>query len=274
MFGAVARWIKAVGYLLTGQLDAARRTLDSNPHVVRAKYDEIIRSMIGRIQTYKQAVAGLIASQENKMAKVKGLTEEVQKLERLRAGAMAKAKQQVEKLQQAGKSPEAVRQDGDYMKCLGAYNDFSSTLGEKQARIAELEKDIGEFGGRIREHKVQLEQLAREIDKVKSEAHETVADMITGRQEKEIADALSGIAQDNMAKELQHMRELRQEVKAEARVSKELAGTDTRSQEAEFLEYARSSAHNSEFDTLVGLGTAEGKKPAAEKEKKSPALPE
>ena len=65
MFGAIGRWIKAVGYLLTGQIDSARRVLDQNPHVVRAKYDAIVREKVSRIQTYKQAVAGLIAQPEN-----------------------------------------------------------------------------------------------------------------------------------------------------------------------------------------------------------------
>jgi len=49
------------------------------------------------------------------------------------------------------------------------------------------------------------------------------------------------------------MRNLRQEVKAEARISSELAGTDTRLQEAEFLEYARSTSGSDEFEALVGL---------------------
>ena len=42
MFSAIGRWIKALSYLLTGQIDAARRTLDTNPHVIRAKYDAIV----------------------------------------------------------------------------------------------------------------------------------------------------------------------------------------------------------------------------------------
>ena len=61
MFRAIGRWFKALGYLLTGQIDSARRVLDTNPHVIRAKYDAIIRDKVGRIHTYKQAVAGLIA---------------------------------------------------------------------------------------------------------------------------------------------------------------------------------------------------------------------
>lgn len=270
MFGAIMRWIKAVGYLLTGRIDAARRTLDTNPHVVRAKYDAIIQEKISRIQMYKQAVASLIAQQEDKMAKIKMLTEDVGRLERLKAGALAKAKQTVAQLQKAGKSQEDIQADPDYVKCLGAYNDFSSTLAEKQARIAELEKDVEDYGKRIADHKIQLQHLLRDIEKIKVEAADAVADVITANQEKEIGDMLAGIAQDGTSEELQRLRQTRQELKAEAKISKELGGMDARSQEAEFLEYARKSSANSEFDALVGLaGKKDKDAEAAAGEKKS-----
>jgi DNA repair exonuclease SbcCD ATPase subunit len=279
MFKAIARWFKAFGYLLTGQIDAARRTLDTNPHVVRAKYDEVIREKTSRIQQYKQAVAGLIAQQENKIAKVKNLTEEVQRLQRLKAGALAKAKQLVQKMQDQGKSKEEIQADGEYQKCLTAYNDFSSTLAEKNERITELETDIGSYSTRIQEHKVQLQHLLREIEKVKSEASDAVADIITAKQEQELADAFAGIAEDGTARELQELRQLRQEVKAEARISKELAGTDSRAQEIEFLEYARKSSVNEEFDALVGLAeekdtSATPEEKAGPDEEKTSSLPE
>src|SRR5262249_24476557 len=132
MFGAIGRWFKAVGYLMTGRIDSARKDLDQNPHVVRAKYDQIIREKVGQIQIYKQAVAGLIAQQETKIAKVKALTDEVANLERLKAGALAKAKQVVDQLTKTGKTTEEIHASEDYKKCLAAYNDFSSTLAEKQ----------------------------------------------------------------------------------------------------------------------------------------------
>ncbi|MBT8341672.1 MAG: hypothetical protein HKP58_02925 [Desulfatitalea sp.] len=275
MVRALFRWFKAVGFLLTGQIDSARQVLDTNPHVVRAKYDEILREKTDRIHQYKQAVAGLIAQQETKIVKVKGLTEEVQRLEDLKAGALAKAKQRVTQLQaeQAGK--ERIQHDEAYMKCLSAYNDFNSTLAEKQARIDELEADIAGYGSRIKEHKVQLQQLLREIEKLKSEASDAVAEIITARQEKEMADAFTGIAEDGTEKELQRMRELRQQVKAEARISSELAGTDTRKQEAEFLDYARKTAASDEFEALVGLAADHAAPASAQKvDEKGPALPE
>lgn len=277
MFRAMIRWVKAVGYLLTGQIDSARRTLDTNPHVVRAKYEEIVREKTNRIQQYKQAVSGLIAQKLNKTEKVKKLTEEVGKLENLKAGALAKAKLKIQELKAAGKSPEEMQQDEEYKRCQSAYTDFSSTLTEKQARIEELEADIGGYAKRIGDHKVQLMSLLREIEDLKAEKADAVADMITAKEEKDIADTLAGIAQDGTAEELQRMRQLRQEVKAEAHISKEMAGTNTGAQEAEFLAYARTSQGSSEFDALIGLaGEAEGAEPAVpEKETEAPSgLPE
>ena len=277
MFKAIGRRIKAVGYLLTGQIDSARRVLDTNPHVIKAKYDAIVEDKIERIHQYKQAVAGLIAQEEKKLSKIKQLTSEVENLERLKAGALAKAKQTVEQLKATGISEEAIHDDENYKKCLTAYKDFNSTLSEKQERISELEADIEGYKNNISDHKIQLQQLLRDVEKVKAEAADTVADVITAKQEKELAETFAGIAKDGTAEELQNLREMRQELKAEAKITKELAGTDTKSQEAEFLEYARQSESTSEFDALIGLASEAPAPKETNKEKEdkdSSALPE
>jgi|ETNmetMinimDraft_14_1059893.scaffolds.fasta_scaffold02867_2 phage shock protein A len=254
--GAVWRYVKSFLYLITGQIDKSRKALDSNPNVMRAKFDDIIKGKVEQIHTYKQAVATLIAQQEKKMAKVKSLTEEVQKLENLKAGALAMAKQAVAKLQGEGKTKEDVHADADYKKCLTAYNDFAATLEEKKDHIKDLEGDIAEYDDSIANHKINLQQLQRDIEKLKSEAADAVADVITAKEERDLSDMLNGISKDGMAKELQDMRDLRHEMRAEARVSREMAGTDSKAQESQFLEYARSNTATDEFDAL--LGVAEG----------------
>lgn len=267
---SIGRWFKALGYLMTGRLDSAREALDTNPHAIKARFDEIIREKVNRIQEYKKAVASLVAQQEKKMAQVKSLTEEVNRLENLKTGAAAKAKKIVEQLQAAGQSTEKIQTNEDYKKCLAAFNDFSSTLAEKQSRIEELESSVGDYQSSIANHKVQLQQLLRDVDGLRAEAAETVADVITAKEEKEISDMVSGISEDGTAEELREMRDLRQKIKAEGRISKELSGLDTKAQENEFLEYARSSESSSEFDSLIGLGeAADQAAPAAEEE--SPA---
>ena len=190
------------------------------------------------------------------MAKVKALTQDVRKLENLKAGALAMAKQTVAKLQGEGKTKEEVHADPEYKKCLTAYNDFAATLIEKQDHIKDLEGDIGEYDASIGNHKINLQQLQRDIEKLKSEAADAVADVITSKEERDLADMLNGISKDGMGKELEDMRNLRHEMRAEARVSREMAGTESKVQEAEFLEYARSNTGTDVFDSLLGM--AEG----------------
>jgi uncharacterized protein YoxC len=274
MLGAVGRWIKSISYLLTGRMDAARKALDTNPHVVRAKYDEVIKEKTSRMHQYKSAVAGLIAQQEKKMAKTETLTEDVKRLEQLKAGALAKAKERVATLQKNGADKAAIQGDEEYQKCLGAYNDFSSTLQEKQDHILDLENDVEEYTVRIKEHKVQLQQLQRDLEKVKMESKEAVADIISSQHEKELADMISGISDDKTANKLNELREVRSEAKAEARISKELAGTDSAAQEADFLEYARTNTANDEFASLVGLADDVAAAPADSAPAATEKLPE
>jgi hypothetical protein len=87
MFRAIGRLFKSVIYFITGKTDAAADKLGQNANVVKASYDEIIRDKKNRIQEYQKAVAGLIAHQEKKMATVRALTKETEKLEQLKAGA-------------------------------------------------------------------------------------------------------------------------------------------------------------------------------------------
>jgi phage shock protein A len=135
---------------------------------------------------------------------------------------------------------------------------------------------VATYAKTIGDHKIQLQQLLRDVEKIKAEAADTVADVITSKQERDLADMISGIAKDGSAEELQRMRQLRQEIKAEARISKEMAGTDTKAQEAEFLDYARKTAATSEFDALTGLAEKTETKAAPGKTSpdKTSALPE
>ena len=106
-------------------------------------------------------------------------------------------------------------------------------------------------------HQLQITSLHRDLDKIKSEQSEAVADLITAREQEEIADMLSGISMDGTSAELTRMREIREKAKARSTVAQELAGTDSKSEEEEFLAAARSSATSAEFDPLIFRSTAD-----------------
>ena len=154
MFRAIGRYIRALGYLVTGRVDAARGELSKNPAVIQATYDRIVEEKVKSINQYKDAVGKLVAQEEKKVATVKRLTGEVTRLGRLKEGAAAKARSVVEKLKAGGAAMEAIKKNEDYMKCLGAFNDFTSSVAEKSQHIEELEGDIVTLQSSVADHKV------------------------------------------------------------------------------------------------------------------------
>ncbi|MBX2851480.1 MAG: hypothetical protein KTR15_07030 [Phycisphaeraceae bacterium] len=273
---AIGRYFRALGYLVTGRVDAARRAISTSPHVVNATFDQIIESKRKSVQQYKDAIARLIVQHEGKMSKIKSLSEDVNRLEQLKEGAAAKARTVITEMKTTGATVEQIKAGEDYQTCMNAFNDFSGKINEKTERIAEYEGEVTEMDSTISGHKIQLQQMLREIENLKEEQATTVAEIITAKEEAELNDMLSGISSDRTSKELADMRQLREEMKAKATVSKELAGTDTKVQEAEFIEYATKHKASSEFDQLIGLaGEADSaSKDAPEQAEGESKLPE
>ena len=269
MANGFTRFFKAIWYTLTGKAHESADRMMENPEAVRGAYEDIINDKKGNIQRYKQAIGQLIALVEQKRSTVKSLTDEVERLEELKSGAIAKAQQTAADLQGEGLSPEEVKQHGEYARCVTAYQDFNSNLTEKTGRITELENEIEGAQADIESHKLQITNLHRDLDKIKSEQSEAVADLITAREQEEIADMLSGISMDGTSAELGRMREIREKAKARSTVAQELAGTDSKSEEEEFLTAARSSNTNDEFDALIFGAQQTDTKPETETTKKT-----
>lgn len=250
MFRAIGRYIRAIGYLLTGKVDSARKSLSLNPDVVRSTYDNVIEEKKKRIHQYKDAVGAMVAQEEKKKSTLKRITQEIARLQKLRDGAAAMARKVVERHKG---NPESVKSDPEYLKCQAAFKDFSSSFAEKEEHCTELEEDIETIEKTVSGHKTQLQSLLRELEAIKQEKHESVADIITAKEEREIADMVAGISQDRTSEELQELRDIRDQAKATARISREMTGLDTKRSEAEFLEFAAQSTADSEFDALMGL---------------------
>ena len=270
MANGFTRFFKAIWYTLTGRAHESADRMMENPEAVRGAYEDIIRDKKGNIQRYKQAIGQLIAIVEQKKSTVQGLTDEVDRLEELKSGAIAKAQQTATALQGEGLAQEEIKTHPEYTRCVTAYQDFNSNLTEKNGRITELENEIEGAQADIESHKLQITSLHRDLDKIKSEQSEAVADLITAREQEEIADMLSGISMDGTSAELTRMREIRERAKARSKVSQELAGTDSRSEEEEFLSAARASSASDEFDALIfGAQQADTQTKAEPKQAKS-----
>ena len=251
MANGITRFFKAIWYSISGRAHRQADKLMEDPDAVRGTYEDIIRDKKGNIHRYKEAIGQLMALVEQKRRSLKKLTDEVDDLEMKKAGAIAKAKSTASELQKSGTADEEIKQHPEYTRCVAAYNDFYSTLEEKNARIDELEEDIELAQSDIESHKAQILDLQRDLEKIKTEQSETYADLVTAREQEEIADMLSGISMDGTSAELTRMREIREKAKGRSRVAQELAGTDSRAEEDEFLAAARESTASEEFDSLI-----------------------
>lgn len=268
MIKAIGKYFRALGYLLTFRINKAREELDLNPGVMMAGYDNVIEEKRKRLNQYMDAIGAMIAQEESKKDKLRSLTEEISKLEKLKAGAAAKAKALVDKYRG---DAVAVKSDPEYARFQNAFKDFSSTLSEKQKRAQELEDDIKNLSTNVNSHKSQIQSLMRELDKLKDEKHDAVADVLSAKEEKQIADLMNGLSTDKTSEELNALRELRSKASAKARVSRELAGMDAQKAESEFMEYAQQTESDDEFDALIGLS---GKKEASEPANRDTRIPE
>ena len=257
MFSAIGRLFKAIFYAITFQFDKLTATLRTKESVIRATYDGIANAQTARIQQTKTAVAGLMRFKATKEIRMKTVSEDIDRLQKLIAGAAAKAKQRVAQLQAGGMTTiEQFRTDAEYVRCQKAFTDFQGTLTDRRKEAESLEHELSTMDSSIGENKNMLEGMLRELDKIKQEGEETVADAAIAKQKKEISDLMTGISVDTTSKERQSMQEMRQKLKAEADISQQLAGIDHNKAEADFMQYAAASEANTEFEQLLGLATA------------------
>ncbi len=261
MFGAIGRLIKAIFYAITFQFDKATNALRQKEAVIRATYANLEEKDAARIQQAKTAVAGLMRFRAQKEVRMKELVKSedrtrpgIEMLQRLMAGAAEKAKQRIAQLNAKGINVvEQYRADPQYMECQKAFQDFSTTLKAKQDEVSSLDQELTAMEQGIAEHKVMLQQMLRDHDKLRQEGEETAADVAMAKQKREVADMLTGIASDETSKERQSMQVMRQQLKAEADISQHLAGMDTTRAAQDFLTYAETTKSNDEFESLLGI---------------------
>lgn len=268
--------IRTIGYYLSFKLFfKPNRILSRNEGVIISKYNDVIASKREQAIHFKTALEGLYAQDETKKARLAEKSKAIAELRTKREGAQGMAKKRLAEL---GNDRSKAENDVQYLKCKAAFTDFSTTIEEQERQCSEIEADLQVLTKTIGQYVIQAQTIKRELDKLESEKHETVADVVAAKQAASYADSLVGITEDSTNEKLRELRAVRSEVKAAARASNELAGLDTRSQEAEFLDYASKHAASDEFDRAMGFAseveTKTESKPEAEATTDKALLPE
>ena len=253
IWASFMQWLGFKNYQMAGGIDRASEKLAQDPNVVGHAYEEAIRKMADSITHHMEQVGNLVALLNQKENEKKRITDEVGKLEAIMNGALAMARKRATDLQKAGKTPEEIKLDPEFLRHQSAYTDMKSTLGVKNERITALMSDLEQGQKNVEGHQRRLMERKRELDKLKQEKPEMVARVISAKAQAELDTALAGISTDNISEGLQSVRKAVAAVEGQAKVASVLAGTNTRAAEEEYVQFARDSAAQDEFASLVGL---------------------
>jgi hypothetical protein len=252
------RFLKAIGRLfsgffaiLTGKTNKVTKQIDANPDVMNARYDGIISDHNASIKQYIDAAKASGAQLAFKRASLSSLEAEIEKYIKLKNGIINTAKMEAEKLQSQGLDPE---KNIEYLKHKAMFTDTSSTLSEKQKRREELLKAIAEGEENEKKHLFELRRQRAELEKVKTEKGEMVARMISAKMDAELNATIAGLSSSvsGAAEERARIKEMVMEAEAGAKITGQIAGTDTLRIEEEYLQMATTSEANAEFEQLMG----------------------
>lgn len=247
------KWLRALGLLFTGRFRKAYQALMENEYVMEATYDASIEKGKGRVVAMSEAIGGLVRLREDKVTLVNTKTQEYQRLQQVKAGALQKAKDRAAALTKNGLTADQIKADAEYLRCQGAYNSADVDAKRLDSEIKALETDIADRSKVINAKKLDLQKAKKQQDDLKAEKHEAIAEVLSAKQEEEVARQLAGLENDTTDSDLAAAREARKQAKARGKVMSELAGTDHQANQDEFANYATVAQSHNEFDNLIGL---------------------
>ncbi len=176
------------------------------------------------------------------------------------------AAERVEQLKKENVPLDQISADGEVLQYQAAFNDASTTIAEKKGRIVDLEERSERLQGRIDRPLLQAQGIAREVEQLKSEKHETIASVTAAKEIDAVNTALSGVSTSGADDRLAKLRERRDTAEGRAKAATRLAGTDVGLQRQKLRQAAQKHVHSKEFLQNIGLTESTGEEAPTPKE--------
>jgi chromosome segregation ATPase len=214
---------------------ATDKLLTSSPEAIRNQFRKTREDWTKDYNEMKAAIAQLVQIRDNKIDEVQKLNTLVEELEVKMSGAINLYKQTQD---------ETLREE---------YSKLAYTKEEAGSKIATLEKEIQEQNIIIENYKTRLNGLKQDIDNLKKEEAETIADIVSSKKINELNDKLQGLSQNHQAKNLEVIRDARKQVKSEAKLGAEISGLEKTSLDQKLMASGKVSKYLDVFDESVKL---------------------
>ena len=271
--GAMARFARGLVNLVTLRFLWASRKVEDSRGMMGLQYDQIIEKYAKDAKEVQDAIGGLEANKQECMLKMNALTKEIEELENEMAGAQALTEDKVKQLMQAGKTQEEAFTDGEVRQWESHFQDAESTVMEKKTRFAEYEQQVKQLEESVDNYVLQAQRMVRDIEKLRQEKHEAIADVRISQQMEAINSRLSGLSTGQTDDQLRELRDRVNQSKGRATAAQKVAGTDMALQREKLRKAAQAKVSSSSFRKGISLPKKETQEPAAQEDNKS-QLPE
>lgn len=250
-FAALMRWLGAKDYQAAGGIDRATQALQTDPNVVRASMDQVIKEKQKGVDQMISAIAELRANQATTIAEKKEVDAKLERSKKLKSGAQIEFMDSGKKLLASGQTEEEIKANPEYLRLRKQYNDAVSTLGERQTRSDSLATDIRNAEEQIKSLMFNLETMQRDLKKTVESKGSLAARAAAAQSNLRAQQIIAGLTSDKTGELQQSIERAVGQLEAKAQVTAEVAGTNADRREAELLALAESRESDDELDSML-----------------------
>lgn len=214
---------------------ATDKLLVSSPEAIKNQFRKTREDWTKDYNDMKSSVAQLIQINEDKLAEIKKLQNLDEELDLKMQGAINLYK----KTQQ-----ESLKEE--YGKLAYTKEETLSKIESIKAEVLEQDKVIATFKNR-------LSTLQQDIENLKKEEAETIADIVSSKKVNELNSKLQGLSKNYQTKNLDTIRDARKQLKSEAKLGSELSGLEKTEMDQKLIASGKVSKHFDAFDKAVTL---------------------
>jgi phage shock protein A len=208
--------------------------VSGSPEAIRASYATAIDDAKRRYKDLQEAVAMLAHQREKTASRLKTLDDEEKDVQKKLEGSLTLAESEPDN--------PAHREAGTrYLK----------RLQELEGRQGELAEELDAQSSRVQEYMAKLRTFMSQIDKLKKEQGEMVAEFVSNRQVLQLENRLKGLGDTAIDESLVAIRDKVGQLKAQARIASEMREGTTTAQDETYERVGAEKLAESRFDELL-----------------------
>ena len=202
---SIYRYITTLGGLIEGNIERKSDDLLSSASGIKATYQQTREKWTKQYAEIREAIAQLMMVLEQKRKAVKSISEEASSIKIKMKGAVEQYKK---------------TNEPKYQEAFTELFSRDKQLLEKQKL---LNSEIGELHNKVENYKEKLNDMQVRIKGLKSQEAEAIADIVSSKQIISLNDRLSDLSTDLDDQNLRAIENRRESLKAQAKLSGELA---------------------------------------------------